>query len=171
MMFHHCGVDCGQQDKCIQPSFNVRLNSCCCFFTGSLNCLQAASSAVLSEWFPLFKRTITTVCSASLFASELETEPVCPQPLFVLVVTSVDKLLVQPVRLVHRFTSITVDLVHTRLTIRLAAVELDPDVRAHLLRLLQSFSESCLARSLHTVVTLLTGPPVLSFPLAQGNTC
>ena len=170
-MFHRCGVNCGHQDKCIQPSFNVRLNSCCCFFTGSLNCLQAASSAVLSEWFPLLKRTITTVCSASLFASELETEPVCPQPLCVLAVTSVDKLLVQPVRFVHRFTSITADLVHTRLTIRLAAVELDPDVCAHLLRLLQSFSESCLARSLHTVVTLLTGPPVLSFPLAQGNTC
>ena len=52
VMFHRCGVDCGHQDKCIQPSFNVRLNSCCCFFTGSLNCLQAASSAVLSEWFP-----------------------------------------------------------------------------------------------------------------------
>ena len=124
VMFHCCGVDCGHQDKCIQPSFNDRLNSSCCFFTGSLNCLQAASSAVLSECFPSLKRTITTVCSTSLFASELETEPVCPQPLCVLVVTSVDKLLVQPVSLVHRFTSITADLVHTRLTIRLAAVEL-----------------------------------------------
>ena len=36
VMFHRCGVDCGRQGKCIQPSFNVRLNSCCCFFTGSL---------------------------------------------------------------------------------------------------------------------------------------
>ena len=44
--------------------------------------------------------------------------------------TSVDKLLVQLVRLVHRFTCITTDLAHTRLTIRLAAVELDPG-RAH----------------------------------------
>ena len=169
-MFHRCGVDCGRQGKCIHASFNVHLNSCCRFFTGSLSRLQAASSAVLSEWFPLLKRITMTVCSASSFASELKTGPVCPQPLFVLAVTSVGKLLVQPVRLVHRFTSITADLVHTRLTIRLAAVELDPDVCAHLLRLLQSFSESCLARSLHTVVTLLTGPPVLSFPLAQENT-
>ena len=48
VMFHRCGVDCGRQDKCIQPSFNVRLNSCCRFFTGSLIRLQAASSAVLS---------------------------------------------------------------------------------------------------------------------------
>ena len=109
-MFHRCGVDCGRQDKCIQPSFNVRLNSCCRFFTGSLSRLQAASSAVLSGWFSSLKRTITTVCSASLFASELKTGPVCPQPLCVLVVTSVDKLLVQLVRLVHRFTCITADL-------------------------------------------------------------
>ena len=40
VMFHRCGVDCGRQGKCIQPGFNVRLNSCCCFFTGSLSCLQ-----------------------------------------------------------------------------------------------------------------------------------
>ena len=68
-----------------------------------------------------------------MFASELKTGPVCQQPLCVLVVTSVDKLLSQLVRLVHRFTCITADLAHTRLTIRLAAVELDPDVRARLL--------------------------------------
>ena len=48
VMFHRCGVDCGRQGKCIHASFNVRLNSCCRFFTGSLSRLQAASSAVLS---------------------------------------------------------------------------------------------------------------------------
>ena len=51
VMFHRCGVDCGRQGKCIQPNFNVRLNSCCRFFTGSLSCLQAASSTVLSGRF------------------------------------------------------------------------------------------------------------------------
>ena len=113
----------------------------------SLSRLQAASSAVLSEWFPLLKRTITTVYSASLFASELETEPVCPQPLCVLVATSVDKLLVQPVRLVHRFTSITADLVHTRLTIRLAAATVAVETTAHCCDALdgssRSFISSC----------------------------
>ena len=49
VLFHRCGVDCGRQDKCIHASFNVRLNSCCRFFTGCANCLQAASSAVLSD--------------------------------------------------------------------------------------------------------------------------
>ena len=134
-----CGLWTG---KCIYESFNVGLNSCC-FFTGSLNCLQAASSAVLSILL-----TQKTVCSTSLFASELKTELICPQPLRVLVVTNVDKLLVQLVRIVHRFTNITANLAHRRLTIQLAAVELDLDVRAHLLRLLQSL---CLARPLHTV--------------------
>ena len=43
VMFHRCGVDCGRQGKCIHASFNVRLNSCCRFFTGSLSRLQAAS--------------------------------------------------------------------------------------------------------------------------------
>ena len=172
VMFHRCCVDCGHQDKCIQPSFNVRLNSCCCIFTGSPS-LSPSSFVCCAVWTMVsFTQAYHHDSLLSfLFASELETEPVCPQPLCVLVVTSVDKLLSQLVRLVHRSTSITADLVHTRLTIRLAAVELDPDVHSHLLRLLQSFSESCLARSLHTVVTLLTGPPVLSFPLAQGNTC
>ena len=43
VMFNHCGVDREHQDKCIHASFNVRLNSCCRFFTGCPNCLQAAS--------------------------------------------------------------------------------------------------------------------------------
>ena len=51
VMFHRCGVDCGRQGKCIHASFNVRLNSCCRFFTGSLSRLQAASSTVLSGRF------------------------------------------------------------------------------------------------------------------------
>ena len=48
VLFHHCSVDCGRQGKCIHASFNVRLNSCCRLFAGSLSRLQAASSAVLS---------------------------------------------------------------------------------------------------------------------------
>ena len=122
--------------------------------------------------------------------------------------TSVDKLLSQLVRLVHRFTCITADLAHTRLTIRLAAVELDPDVLARLLldtrtvnlmllqllllllRPLLLHEKEMLLRRLSIIapfaaiilrivldetiahgLTLLTGPPVLSFPLAQENRC
>ena len=207
VMFHRCGVDRERQDKCIHASFNVRLNSCCRFFTGCPNCLQAASLFLRLLWrLDDFLTQAYHHDSLLSFLVCFWTENWTCLSSTTLRTTCVDKLLVQLVRLVHRFTCITADLAHTWLTIRLAAVELDPDVRTRLLldmrtvnlmllqllllRPLLLHEKEMLLRRLSIVapfaaiilrivlgetirhgLTLLTGPPVLSFPLAQGNRC